>query len=330
LEVTLIKQTNHPSSSCEGRWPNAVARPTSRHRWAQILLLLAAVVVLPPGADALAAPGSLTLGTAASFSVLAGSTATNTGPTVISAEAGIGTERGSLGVSPGSAVTGFPPGVVAPPGEIHAADEVAALAQLDLTTAYDAAAGPTCDTNLTGQDLGGMTLIGGVYCFDTSAQLTGTLTLDAQGNPDEVFIFQTGSTLTTSVGSRVQMINGAQACHVFWQVGSSATLGTGSAFSGNLLALTSISAGTAADVEGRLLARNGAVTLDANTIHTPACAPASGVSQTPLSGSAGLAVTLAVFLAAASLVVFRHRTRRAADIPTPGTKSLTRFRERNI
>jgi type VI secretion system secreted protein VgrG len=294
------------------------------------LLPLAAFVVLQPAANALAAPASLTLGTAASFSVLAGSTVTNTGTTLISADAGIGTERGNLGVTPGSAVTNFPPGIVAPPGEIHAADEVAAQAQLDLTTAYDAAAGLACDTNLTGQDLGGMTLVSGVYCFDTSAQLTGALTLDAQGNPDAVFIFQIGSTLTTSVGSTVLLINGAQACHAFWQVGSSATLGTGSAFSGNILALTSITSGTAADVEGRLLARNGGVTLDANTIHTPACAPTSGVSQTPLFGSAGLAVTLALFLAAASLIAFRRRAARAADIPRPAPRPLAQFRERNI
>jgi type VI secretion system secreted protein VgrG len=295
-----------------------------------LLLLTAFVAALQPAGNALAAPASLTLGTAASFSVLAGSTVTNTGTTLISADAGIGTERGNVGVSPGSAVTNFPPGIVAPPGEIHAADEVAAQAQLDLTAAYDAAAAPACDTNLTGQDLGGMTLVGGVYCFDSSAQLTGTLTLDAQGNPDAVFIFQIESTLTTSVGSTVLVINGAQACHLFWQVGSSATLGTGSAFSGNILALASITAGTAAVVEGRLLARNGAVTLDANTVHTPACAPQSGVSQTPLFGSAGLAVTLAVLLAAASLFAFRRRGTRAADVPRPATTPLTRFREGNI
>jgi hypothetical protein len=265
-------------------------------------------MLVQPVSSAFAVPASVGLGTAGSFSVLAGSTVTNTGPTVISADAGVG---GNLGVSPGSAITGFPPGIVSPPGTIHAADAVASQAQSDLTIAYNDAAGRACDTDLTGQDLGGLTLTSGVYCFDTSAQLTGTLTLDAQGNPDAVFIFQIGSTLTTSVGSTVLLTNGGQACHVFWQVGSSATLGTASAFSGNILALTSITAGTNADIEGRLLARNGAVTLQNNTIHTAACAPESGVSQAPLLGSAGLVVALAVFLASTGVLVLRRRMRLA-------------------
>lgn len=267
-----------------------------------------AVLLVQPVWSVVAVPATVNLGTAGAFSVLAGSTVTNTGTTVVSADAGIG---GNVGVSPGTAVTGFPPGVVTPPGTIDAADAVAAQAQSDLTIAYNQAAGLACDTNLSGQDLGGMTLTSGVYCFDTSAQLTGTLTLDAQGNPDAVFIFQIGSTLTTSVGSTVLLVNGGQACHVFWQVGSSATLGTGSAFSGNVLALTSITAGTNADIEGRLLARNGAVTLDTNTIHTPACASSSGVSQAPLFGSAAPALALGVFLASAGLFLLRRRNRPA-------------------
>ena len=258
----------------------------------------------------MAVPGSIGLGTAGSFSVLAGSTVTNTGPSVLSADTDLG---GNLGLSPGTAVTGFPPGEVSPPGVIHAADAAAAQAQADLTVAYGAAAGQGCDTNLTGQDLGGLTLTSGVYCFDTSAQLTGTLTLDAQGDPDAVFVFQIGSTLTTSVGSAVLLTNGDQACHAFWQVGSSATLGTGSAFSGNVLALTSITAGPHADLEGRLLARNGAVTLDTNTIHTPACAPKVGVAQAPLLGSAGPVMALALFFGAAAVIALRRRT-RLADI----------------
>jgi type VI secretion system secreted protein VgrG len=205
-----------------------------------------------------ASPASAqTLGTAANFGVLGGSTVTNTGSSVIA---------GDLGVSPGTAVTGFPPGIVTPPGTIHSADAAAAQAQSDLTTAYVAIAGTPTTTDLTGQDLGGLTLTPGVYGFTTSAQLTGALTLNAQGNPNAVFIFKIGSTLTTASNSSVVFINSASSCNVFWQVGSSATLGTTTAFGGNILALTSITLNTGANVSGRLLARNGAVTLDSNNV----------------------------------------------------------------
>ena len=199
----------------------------------------------------------VSLGTAQSFGVLAGSTVTNTGASVIT---------GNLGVSPGTAVTGFPPGIVTPPGTIHSADAVAGQAQSDLTTAYVAITGTPAGTDLTGTDLGGLTLVPGVYGFSTSAQLTGTLTLNAQGNPNAVFIFKIGSTLTTASSSSVIFINGASSCNVFWQIGSSATLGTTTAFGGNILALTSITLNTGANVSGRLLARNGAVTLSGNNI----------------------------------------------------------------
>jgi hypothetical protein len=201
----------------------------------------------------------ISLNTAQSFGVLGGSAVTNTGPTVV---------NGNLGVSPGTSVTGFPPGIVVG-GTIHAADAVAAQAQTDLTAAYNTAAGLACGTNLTGQNLGGLVLTPGVYCFDTSAQLTGTLTLDLQGNPNAFFLFQIGSTLTTASASSVLLINtGGTTCppNIFWQVGSSATFGTGSSFIGNVLALTSITMTTGANVSGRLLARNGAVTLDSNVI----------------------------------------------------------------
>ena len=138
---------------------------------------------------------------------------------------------GDLGTAPNPAITGFPPGTVVN-GTFHADDAVAAQARSDATTAFGTLAGQPCDVNLSGQDLGGRTLVSGVYCFDSSAQLTGTLTLDAQGNPDAVFIFQIGSTLTTASNSSVVLINGADACNVFWQVGSSATLGTGTTSSG--------------------------------------------------------------------------------------------------
>ncbi len=198
------------------------------------------------------------LGTAASFAVLGGSTVTNTGMTVVT---------GNLGVSPGTAVTGFPPGIVVPPGTIHTGDAVAATAQSDNAIAYNNLAGQACNHNLTGQDLGGKTLTSAVYCFSSSAQLTGTLTFNAEGNAKAVFIIQIGSTLTTASTSAVQVINGGSVCNVFWQVGSSATLGTSTVFGGNILALTSITLNTSTSVFGRVLAQHGAVTLDTNLVN---------------------------------------------------------------
>ena len=201
-----------------------------------------------------------TLGTAQSFAVLGGSTVTNTGPSVLT---------GDLGVSPGTAITGFPPGTVT--GTIHSADAVALQAQNDVTTQYNALASAACSADLTGQDLGGQTLTPGVYCFSTSAQLTGTLTLNAQGNANATFIFKIGSTLTTASGSAVSMINGGNPCGVAWQIGTSATLGTTTSFIGNLIALSSITLNTGANIIGRALARNGAVTLDTNNISFAPC-----------------------------------------------------------
>ncbi|MBA3725358.1 MAG: DUF3494 domain-containing protein [Armatimonadetes bacterium] len=218
------------------------------------------------------------LGTAESFAVLAGSRVTNTGPTVL---------FGDLGVWPGTEIKGFPPGIVEN-GEIHAGDAVAQQAQADVTIAYDVLEGEAFDEKLTGQDLGGMTLFAGVYHFSSSAFLTGTLTLDAQGDPNARFDFQIGSTLITASGSSVQVINSGDACNVYWQVGSSATVGTGTTFAGHILALTSITMETGSTIlEGSALARNGAVTLDDNTI------AACGVVPEPASIvalGAGLAV----------------------------------------
>ena len=193
-----------------------------------------------------------TLGTAASFAVLGSSTVTCTGASIIT---------GDLGVSPGSAITGFPVPCT-DVGTIHAADAVALQAQNDVTTAYNFLAGQACNTSLTGQDLGGLTLTPGVYCFTSSAQLTGTLTLSGAGT----YIFRIGSTLTTASGSSVLLINGALACNVWWQVGSSATVGTGAFLPGNILALASVTLNTGASVSGRALARTGAVTLDGNNV----------------------------------------------------------------
>ena len=204
---------------------------------------------------------SAPLGTGQSFAVLAGSAVTNTGSSVIT---------GNLGVSPGSAVTGFPPGIVTG-GTIHAADAEALQAQNDTTTTYNNLAGQPCDFDLTGQDLGGMTLVSGVYCFSSSAQLTGTVTLNAGGDPNAAWIFKTGSTLITASNSSVVLKNGGQQCNVFWQVGSSATLGTATSFIGNIVALTSITLNTGANLSGRALARNGAVTLDTNNVSVAIC-----------------------------------------------------------
>ena len=231
------------------------------------------------------------LGTAESFAVLGGSTVTNTGPSVIT---------GDLGVSPGSAVTGFPPGIVT--GTIHAANAVALQAQSDTVTAYNNLAGQACTANLTGQDLGGLTLTPGVYCFDVSAQLTGTLTLNAQGNPAAVFIFKTGSTLTTAGSSVVSVINGGSGCNVYWQIGSSATLGTTTSFVGNIIALTSITLTTNAQILGRALARNGAVTLDTNNINNATCI------TTPVPTLSGWAMILLTgLLALAGMAAMRKR-----------------------
>jgi ice-binding like protein/Big-like domain-containing protein len=193
------------------------------------------------------------------FSVLAGTTVTNTGSTVVS---------GDVGVCPGTAVTGFPPGTTG--GTIHIADGVASLAQATLTAGYIDAAGRTGGTSVAG-DLVGQTLTTGVYTSTSSLANSGALTLDAQGDSAAVFIFQIASTLTTGSGSQIVLANGAKACNVFWQVGSSATLGTNSVFKGNIMALTSITITTGVNLEGRALARNGAVTLDSDVITGCTC-----------------------------------------------------------
>lgn len=217
------------------------------------------------------------LGTAQNFAVLAGSTVTSTGPTIIT---------GDLGVWPGTAVVGFPSGIVS--GTIHASDAVAQQAQSDVTTAYVALAGMALTQDLTGVDLGGLTLQPGVYFFSSSAFLTGTLTLDALGNPDALFVFQIGSTLISSSNSSVVMVNAADACDLYWQVGSSATLGTDSAFQGNILALASITMNTRASlIAGRALARTGAVTMDSNVI-TAHCIPTPGAAALLAISFAGL------------------------------------------
>lgn len=229
------------------------------------------VVALTPPAHA----QTPDLGTAADFAVLAGSTVTNTGPSVL---------IGNLGVSPGTAVIGFPPGIVTPPGATHAANAVAGQAQVDLTTAYNALSGRPTTADLTGQNLGGRTLVPGVYNFNSSAQLTGALTLNALGNPNAVFIFNIASTLTTASASSVTVIGGGQGTNVFWRVGSSATLGSATTFVGDILALTSITLVTGANITcGAALARNGAVTLDTNNIAIGNLAPCTTAPLLPVT-----------------------------------------------
>jgi type VI secretion system secreted protein VgrG len=214
------------------------------------------------------------LGTAADYSVLGATTVTNTNPSVIGQ---------SVGLSPGSAIVGFPPGIVLPPATIEAANAVTLQAQSDLTTAYVDAAGRPVEFTQVNPDLVGQTLLPGVYAGTAKAPLglSGQLVLDGQGNSDAVFIFQTDSTLITSTGSTIALINGASECNVFWQVGSSATLGSGSVFVGNILALTSVTVESSVVVHGRALARNGAVTLDNNVFTQPSCTASTETTAPP-------------------------------------------------
>jgi Ice-binding-like len=219
------------------------------------------------------------LGSAEGFAVLAGTAITNTGSTIV---------NGDLGLSPGTAVTGFPPGSVN--GTIHVGDATI-QAQADALAAYNSLAGETDSSNLTGTDLGGLTLTPGVYHFDSTAQLTGVLTLNAGGNPNARFDFQIGTALTTAGSSQVTLSNGAQADYVFWQVGSAATLNTGTSFEGNILASTSITSDSGAAVNGRLLALNGAVTLDNNSITASSAAvPEPATTSALIAGFSGLLI----------------------------------------
>jgi hypothetical protein len=231
--------------------------------FAAILLLGFSTACSDPDKNAGSVQNSVPLNSVSGFLVLAGSTVTNTGPTVLTG--------GDLGLSPGSSVTGFGPGMgtLTPPAVMHVMDPAAAQAQLDLTTAYNNTAGLPGGASLPG-DLSGLTFTPGLYTNASSVLLSaGNVTLDAKGNANAVFIFQIGSTLTTLGSTQVVLAGGAQAKNVFWQVGSSATLGTSSIFMGTIMALQSITLDTGATLTGRALARNGAVTLASNTITVP-------------------------------------------------------------
>lgn len=227
-----------------------------------------ALIVLTASASGAFAQTAPSLGNAGSFAVLANTTVTNTGPTVVT---------GDVGVHPGTSVTGFPPGFVTG-GTIDAGGASALAAQTDTTTAANALLAQACTTNAGpgNVDIGSQTFTAGVHCFASSASITGPVTLNGQGNANAVFIFRTGSTLISAPSASVVLINGAQACNVFWRVGSSATLGSSTSFVGNILARTSITANTSANVSGRLLAQDGAVTLDSNTVTRSTCATTGG------------------------------------------------------
>jgi hypothetical protein len=237
----------------------------TRRSAVSVALAALAFILWPASAFAATDPG---LRTAGNFAVLAGTTvtaATSNGPSWIS---------GSLGISPGSARTGFPPSVAS--GQVHLGDAVALKAQNDMTGAYTRAKNAPCPAtnNKSGVNLGGLTLVPGVYCQTTAPTLSGTLTLNGGG----VYIFQIGSTLVTAPSARISLINGATPCEIFWAVSSAVTLDVGTAFVGNIMAQTLIAMNTRATLEGRALGK-AAVTLDDNRIIQPG---GCGVSAPPL------------------------------------------------
>jgi hypothetical protein len=313
--MTIGVPPNHPSHPRDSLAASSRSVPRAGHNTLRaVIVLLGTLSALIFASAAMAAPATVGLGSAASFSVLAGSTVTNTGPT---------TMFGDLGLSPGSSVTGAPHVL----GATHVDDAVAIAAKNDLTTAYDAAASrPTSGS--AGTDLAGQTFVPGVFSASSSLLLSsGSVTLDAQGDPNAVFIFQVGSTLITGSNTSVSLINGAQACNVFWQVGSSATLGTGTRFVGTVMASATITANTAATIHGRLLAMTGAVNLEANTITTSSCASSvSGEGGGAEASTPQEAVALTEAIAVAKVVGSSGVPATAAPRPPMGSKTTLQGR----
>lgn len=272
--------------------------------WSQILFACSLVV------PALVRAQTIDLGTARPYGVLGATTVTNTGLTVI---------NGDLGVTPGTAITGFPPGVAT--GNTNSANAIAAAAKADALAAYNAVVALATDQDLTGQDLGGLKLGPGVYKYSSSAQLTGILILDAGGNPDAQFIFQIASTITTASASEVQLINGAQACNAIFQIGSSATFGTGTKFMGAVLANTAITVTTGVSNVGPFVAINAAVTLDSNQIRAcdPAAVRVSSASVSATSTSATMSTGTSNTAPASTSSAFTSTT--SATTPTKPTST---------
>jgi hypothetical protein len=284
--------------------PKVMTRP----RAAIVAIGVAVVASLGLANVAGATATSVPIGTTFSFGVLAASTVTNTGPSVI---------NGNVGLSPGTSVTGFPPGVLN--GTLYVANEVSAQAQTDLTTAYKNATGQGPTTPIVA-DLGGQTLTAGVYNSASSIGLTGALTLNGGGNPAAVFVFQAdSSTLTTASSSQVNLVNGAQACNVFWQVGSSATLGTHSSFVGTVMASQSITVTTGVTILGRVLAEHGAVTLDDDTITPSSCATVSVTTSTTPSATTlpGMLVTSKITPTKATATKKKHAAAKVGTASSP-------------
>ena len=286
-----MKNTSIQEVKCGSKARLSVFVPSNGTAPVLTCLLLAAALGVPQQL-ATAAEAPVNLGSAATFGVLAATTVTSTGATTVD---------GDLGVSPGTTVTGSPTIT----GTLHLGDPIAAQAQLDLTVAYNDAAGRSAAPITIAGNLGGQTLAPGLYTSATSLEISsGDLTLDAAGDPNAVWIFQMGSTLITTVGRQVILSGGAQAANVCWQVGSSATIGGSSVFKGTIMANQSITMNTSATLEGRALARNGAVALDGNTISVPKT------------------VTPSMALVSAAVVTGQY-TDAAGHLVYPATKTIT-------